>query len=241
MHANLENYGTRDYICACTYRATNTNGGLCIVVGQVESNLQARIPTANYQNLLTSKGLTILIEARMHEFPFEGIQPFKVRNVAFAVLARCHHKKLGAVNFLHIGLGVLDQHAPLVHLGIVESRLHDTLISGAYAEVGYVGIQVVDKAIPGDVFRGALRVRHVGKLAKLLSQMKLKAVISPFLPKRTAAVFFLEDYVCDFQTVQACRGCHTRRPGSNYEYFYFLHILEGFTSLYLEYMFCVLE
>lgn len=158
------------------------------MVAQIQTDLHARIPTPNHQNLLSSELLPALVQARVPDGPTEVHHSLERRHHGLGILPGSRDEPPGDVLRLGTVIGPRGAHSPESDHG-VELGGGDGLVERGL-NVEHVGVifKVVDELLLGRVSGEVGRKRHQRQLAELLGQVEAEAIVGLELPQRGYAI-----------------------------------------------------
>lgn len=166
----------------CSYRAANNHSGLGLMVAEIKRNLHPRISAAHNEDLLSPVILAGLVIRGVNNFPGEVLQPVNFRHHRLGVLTRGDDEPLAEI--LNLGAVAADSPDPPQTASVVVlSRLNALVEVGVDVEAGGVGLKVFDELPLRRVVGIVVGEWEMGKLAELLGEMKLQAIVGALLPQ----------------------------------------------------------
>lgn len=183
------------------------------MVAEVEGNFHAGISAAHNENFLSLELLAGFIIGDMQNFAGEFAEPLDFRHDTLSILAGGHHEP--PANVLDLAGARLGLDSPESTRLVVPRGLNALVKLGANFEFLGVAFEVLNELFLGRVFWEFFGKWKPRELAKLLREMKLKPIVSPFLPQRSYAIGSFHNHKRDALFSQARRRRQPRRSGAD--------------------------
>lgn len=183
------------------------------MIAKVERNFHPGIPATHNENFLPFKPLAGFIIGNMQDLAGKFVETLDFRHDTLCILAGGDDKP--PANVLNLAGAGLGFDSPKAAGFIVASQLNALIELWLDFEFLCVAFEVLNELFLRRVFWEFFRKWKARELAKLLWKMKLKPIVSSFLPQRSYAVGSFDDHKRNALFSQTRRRRQSRRSSAD--------------------------